>query len=400
MTATTEPGSPDFVPPEARLATFDQDGTLWVEHPVYSQVVFALDRVVALAPEHPEWKEQEPFKTVLSGDRVAIAKLSLRDLEAIVFATHAGMSVEAFTEVAAAWAAKAKDHRWQRPYTELVYQPMEEVLSLLRANGYRTYIVTGGGQDFVRSYAQRVYGVGPAEVIGSALDIKYGYDAAGQGVLMREPKLELNNNNSGKPEDIYLFTGQRPQAAFGNSTGDRQMLEWTTGGSGKRLGMLVLHDDAEREYAYGPATGPARHQGRHLHPGAPRRGREARLDRDQHEERLEVDLPGRVEVRLSSRAVHSAPEWHSALATRLFAADPDIAQKMIVELAQRSPLAAALEGRPPPAGDVLPEVAALAGGGAGERCLLHRGLQCCCRGRTGIPCRRPRRIGRSLRRRP
>ncbi len=255
VTATTDPGSPDFVPPEARLATFDQDGTLWVEHPVYSQVVFALDRVVELAPEHPEWKEQEPFKTVLSGDRSAIARLSLRDLEAIVFATHAGMSVEAFTEVAAAWAAKAKDHRWQRPYTELVYQPMEEVLSLLRAHGYRTYIVTGGGQDFVRSYAQRVYGVGPAEVIGSALDVKYGYDAAGQGVLMREPKLELNNNNSGKPEDIYLFTGQRPQAAFGNSTGDRQMLEWATGGSGRRLGMLVLHDDAEREYAYGPAQG-------------------------------------------------------------------------------------------------------------------------------------------------
>jgi hypothetical protein len=192
---------------------------------------------------------------VLSGDRAAIARLSLRDLEAIVFATHAGMSVEAVTEVAAAWAAKAKDHRWQRPYTELVYQPMEEVLSLLRAHGYRTYIVTGGGQDFVRSYAQRVYGVGPAEVIGSALDVKYGYDAAGQGVLMREPKLELNNNNSGKPEDIYLFTGQRPQAAFGNSTGDRQMLEWATGGSGRRLGMLVLHDDAEREYAYGPAQG-------------------------------------------------------------------------------------------------------------------------------------------------
>jgi hypothetical protein len=255
VTATTDPGSPDFVPPEARLATFDQDGTLWVEHPVYSQVVFALDRVVELAPEHPEWKEQEPFKTVLSGDRAAIAKLSLRDLEAIVFATHAGMSVEAFTEVATAWAAKAKDHRWQRPYTELVYQPMQEVLSLLRAHGYRTYIVTGGGQDFVRSYAPRVYGVGPAEVIGSALDVKYGYDAAGQGVLMREPKLELNNNNSGKPEDIYLFTGQRPQAAFGNSTGDRQMLEWATGGSGRRLGMLVLHDDAAREYAYGPAQG-------------------------------------------------------------------------------------------------------------------------------------------------
>lgn len=253
--ATTETGSPDFVAPEARLATFDQDGTLWVEHPIYSQVVFALDRVVALAPEHPEWKMKEPFKTVLSGDREAMAKLSLRELEEIVFATHAGMTVEAFDAIAAEWAGKARDHRWDRPYTELVYQPMQEVLGLLRANGYRTYIVTGGGQDFVRSYAERVYGIGPAQVIGSTLDTKYGYDAQGHGVLMREPKLELNNNNSGKAEDIYLFTGQRPQAAFGNSTGDREMLEWTTAGAGKRLGMLVLHDDKEREYAYGPAQG-------------------------------------------------------------------------------------------------------------------------------------------------
>ena len=253
--ATTTEGSPDFVAPEARLATFDQDGTLWVEHPIYAQVVFALDRVVALAPEHPDWKHKEPFKTVLSGDPKAIVKLSLRDLEAIVFATHTGMDVEAFTKIAADWAAKAEDHRWHRPHTQLVYQPMLEVLAFLRANDYRTYIVTGGGQDFVRSYAQGVYGVEPAEVIGSTIEVKYGYDAKGQGVLMREPKLQLNNNNSGKPEDIYLFTGQRPQAAFGNSTGDRQMLEWTTFGSSKRLGMLVLHDDAEREYAYGPAKG-------------------------------------------------------------------------------------------------------------------------------------------------
>ena len=253
--ATTEPGNPNYVAPEDRFATFDQDGTLWVEHPIYSQVVFALDRVVALAPDHPEWKEKEPFKTVLSGDRAAIGKLSLRDLEAIVFATHAGMTVEDFTAIAADWAAKATDHRWHKPYTELVYQPMQEVLSLLRASGYRTYIVTGGGQAFVRAYAERVYDVAPTEVIGSSLETGYQYDAKGQGELIREPKLELNNNNSGKAEDIYLFTGQRPLAAFGNSTGDREMLEWTTAGEGRRLGMLVLHDDKEREYAYGPAAG-------------------------------------------------------------------------------------------------------------------------------------------------
>jgi phosphoserine phosphatase len=253
--AVTTEGGADYVAPEDRIATFDQDGTLWVEHPIYTQVVFALDRVVALAPEHPEWKTTEPFKTVLSGDKAAMAKLTLRDLEEIVFATHAGMSVEAFAAIAKEWTAKAKNPRWDRLYIEMVYQPMEEVLSLLRANGFRTYIVTGGGQAFVRAYAAQVYGVGPAQVIGSTLETGYKYDAKGQGELIREPKLDLNNNNSGKAEDIYLFTGLRPQAAFGNSTGDREMLEWTTAGGGKRLGMLVLHDDPGREYAYGPARG-------------------------------------------------------------------------------------------------------------------------------------------------
>ena len=255
VNAVTTTGGADYVAPADRIATFDQDGTLWVSHPIYTQVVFALDRVVELAPKHPEWKDKEPFKTVLSGDRKAIAKLSLRDLEEIVFATHAGMSVEAFTAIVKEWMDKARDQRWHRPYTGLVYQPMLEVLALLRASGYRTYIVTGGGQDFVRAYAERVYGIPPAQVIGSTLQTQYRYDAKGEGVLMRAPKLQLNDNFSGKPEDIYLFTGERPQAAFGNSTGDRQMIEWTTAGGGKRLGMLVLHDDAEREYAYGPANG-------------------------------------------------------------------------------------------------------------------------------------------------
>ena len=189
VSTTTTPGSADFVEPEDRIATFDQDGTLWVEHPIYGQVAFALDRVVELAPRHPEWKDKEPFKTVLSGNHEAIAKLTLRDLEEIVFATHAGMDVEAFHAIAADWAAKATDPRWKKPYTELVYKPMQEVLDLLRDHGYRTYIVTGGGQDFVRSYAERVYGVGPAQVIGSTLETRYTHDAGGKGELVRQPKL-------------------------------------------------------------------------------------------------------------------------------------------------------------------------------------------------------------------
>jgi phosphoserine phosphatase len=253
--ATTDRSSASYVPPEARVATFDQDGTLWVEHPIYAQMVFALDRVVALAPQHPEWKTTEPFRTVLSGDKAAVAKLTTKDLEAIVMATHTGMTVDAFQRTVKDWMASAKDPRWKRPYPTLIYQPMLEVMRYLRANGYRTYIVTGGGQDFVRTYSNDVYGVMLDQVIGSALETQYTYDQAGNGVLMRTPKLLLNNDLSGKPEDIYLFLGQRPQAAFGNSTGDRQMLEYTQDRGGARLLMLVLHDDADREYAYGPAQG-------------------------------------------------------------------------------------------------------------------------------------------------
>jgi phosphoserine phosphatase len=253
--ATTDRSSASYVPPEARVATFDQDGTLWVEHPIYAQMVFALDRVVALAPQHPEWKTTEPFRTVLSGDKAAMAKLTTKGLEAIVMATHTGMTVDAFQRTVKDWMGSARDPRWKRPYPTLIYQPMLEVMRYLRANGYRTYIVTGGGQDFVRTYSDDVYGVMLDQVIGSALETQYTYDQAGNGVLMRTPKLLLNNNLSGKPEGIYLFLGQRPQAAFGNSTGDRQMLEYTQDGEGVRLLMLVLHDDADREYAYGPAQG-------------------------------------------------------------------------------------------------------------------------------------------------
>lgn len=250
---TTDPSSPSFVPPEKRIATFDQDGTTWVEHPLYTQVVFALDRVVALAPEHPEWKTTQPFADVLANDKAAMVKFTTKDLEAIVMATHTGMTVEQFNAAVKEWIAKAKDPRWHRPYTELIYQPMLEVMQYLRANGYKTYIVTGGGQDFVRAYAEQVYGIPPEQVIGSAIDVEYAYNQQGQGILTRPPKLLFNDNFSGKPEDIYLFTGRHSKAAFGNSTGDRQMLEYTEAGGGAPLMMLVLHDDAEREYAYGPA---------------------------------------------------------------------------------------------------------------------------------------------------
>ena len=253
---TTTQGSPKFVPPAERIATFDQDGTLWVEHPMYSQVMYCLDRVPALVKAKPELAKVEPFKTVMSGNREAIAKLPMDDLEKILAATLTGMSVDRVQrrgeEVD---LATAKDPRWKRPYTELTYQPMQEVLKYLRANGYKTYIVTGGGQDFVRVYSEQTYGIPPEQVVGTAGGTKYGYDKNGKPFLTKEPKLLLNDNNAGKPEGIHLMIGRRPYAAFGNSTGDQQMLEYTKAGDGARLAMLVLHDDAKREYAYGPAHG-------------------------------------------------------------------------------------------------------------------------------------------------
>jgi phosphoglycolate phosphatase-like HAD superfamily hydrolase len=253
--ATTDRSSPTYVLPEERVAVFDQDGTLWVEHPMYTQVVYCLERVPAVVAKKPELKNVEPFKTVLSGSREAMAKLSLRDLEKILVATLTGMSVEEFNAEAKKWLETAKHPRWDRLYTELVYQPMLEVLRYLRDSGYRTYIVTGGGQDFVRVYAEKVYGIPPEQVVGTAGGTKYGYGKDGKPFLTKDPKLLLNDNNAGKPEGIHLMIGRRPYAAFGNSTGDRQMLEWTGAGAGARLKMLVLHDDAAREYAYGPAQG-------------------------------------------------------------------------------------------------------------------------------------------------
>jgi phosphoglycolate phosphatase-like HAD superfamily hydrolase len=256
--ATTTQGSPQFVPPEERIATFDQDGTLWVEHPIYTQVMYCLEKVPALVKAKPELKNKPPFNTVLEllhGDRAAMEKLTLPDLEKIAIATLTGMSVETFQAEAKQWLAEAKHPRWKKPYTELTYLPMQEVLKYLRGNGYKTYIVTGGGQDFVRVYAEQTYGVPPEQVVGTALGTKYGYAKDGKPFLTKEPKLLLNDNNAGKPEGIHLMIGRRPSVAFGNSTGDKQMLEYTKAGDGTRLAMLVLHDDAQREYAYGPAQG-------------------------------------------------------------------------------------------------------------------------------------------------
>ena len=252
--ATTAQG-PQFVPPAERIATFDQDGTLWVEHPVYSQVMYCLDRVPALVKAKPDLAKVEPFKTVMSGNREAIAKLPEGELLKIVAATLTGMSVEQFQAEARKWLDEAKDPRWKRPYTELTYQPMQEALKYLRDNGYKTYIVTGGGQDFVRVYAQKTYGIPPEQVVGTAGGTKYGYDKSGKPFLTKEPRLLLNDDNAGKPEGIHLMIGRRPYAAFGNSGGDREMLEYTKAGDGARLAMIVLHDDANREYAYGPAQG-------------------------------------------------------------------------------------------------------------------------------------------------
>jgi phosphoglycolate phosphatase-like HAD superfamily hydrolase len=253
--ATTDQASPKFAPPEARIATFDQDGTLWVEHPMYTQVIYSLERVKVLAEKKPELKNIEPFKTVLTGDREAIAKLSTPELEKILAATLSGMTVEQFGVEVKNWLATARHSRWNRPYTDLVYQPMLELMRYLRANGFKTYIVTGGGQDFVRVYSEQVYGIPPEQVVGTAGGTEFGYDDSGRPMLTKEPKLLLNDDNAGKPEGIHLVIGRRPYAAFGNSTGDRQMLEYTGAGDGSRLMMLVLHDDLKREYAYGPAQG-------------------------------------------------------------------------------------------------------------------------------------------------
>jgi phosphoglycolate phosphatase-like HAD superfamily hydrolase len=264
---TTDKSSSKYVEPADRIATFDQDGTLWTEHPLYGQAMFALARVGEMATRHPEWQQKEPFKSVLARDNAAMSKFTEADWLEIVAVTHAGMSNADFQTLVKEWIVKAKAPRFDRPYTDLVYQPMLEVMQYLRANGFRTYIVTGGGQEFVRAYSEKVYGVPPEQVVGSSIMTTYE-DKSGKPVLMREPKPFFIDDGPGKAIGINLFIGKRPIAAFGNSgsadrkSGDAQMLEWTQAGDGARLMMLVLHDDEKREYAYGPASGlPDTHVG-------------------------------------------------------------------------------------------------------------------------------------------
>ena len=251
---TTDATSPQFVPPAERVATFDQDGTLWVEQPMYAQVVFALDRVKDVVRAQPALADEAPFKAVVTGDREAMARFTEEDIVKIVAASQSGLTIEAFRDVVKTWLATARHPKFQRPYTELVYAPMLEAMKYLRANGYRTYIATGGGQEFVRAFAEGVYGVAPEQVIGTMLKVDYAV-RDGKPTLTNAPALLFVNDKAGKPVGINMVIGRRPQASFGNSDGDQQMLEWTSGGTGARLGMLVLHDDPQREFAYGPATG-------------------------------------------------------------------------------------------------------------------------------------------------
>ena len=246
---TTKEGSPDFVPADERIATFDNDGTLWVEQPMYVQMAFVFDRVRELAPQHPEWKTTQPFKGVLEGDMKAVAATGEKGLVELMAATHAGMSVDQFQSIVMNWLGKAQQPKFKRPYTECVYQPMLELLAYLRANGFKTYIVSGGGIEFMRPWTEKIYGIPPEQVIGSSIKTKFEL-ADGKPVLMRLPEINFIDDKDGKPVGINQFIGRRPIAAFGNSDGDQQMLEWTAAGAGPRLMLLVHHTDSVREYAY------------------------------------------------------------------------------------------------------------------------------------------------------
>ena len=247
--SVTDPTSEHYVPPSERIAVFDNDGTLWIEQPMYFQLAFILDRVKALAPQHPEWQSQEPFKSVLAGDLAGVAAAGEHGLLEMMAATHAGMSADEFRSIVADWLETARHPRFERPYTELTYAPMRELLAYLRANGFKTFIVSGGGVEFMRVFSERVYGVPPEQVIGSSIHTKYEV-RDGKPVIVRLPEIEFIDDKAGKPVGIHRYIGRRPILAFGNSDGDFEMLEYTTSAPGPRLGLIVHHDDGEREYAY------------------------------------------------------------------------------------------------------------------------------------------------------
>lgn len=250
VTRVTKEGGPDFVPASQRIATFDNDGTLWVEQPIYFQFAFALDRVKQLAPQHPEWEQEQPFKAVLANDMKALASSGEQGLARLVLTTHTGMTTDEFSKSVADWLATAKHPRFKRPYTELVYQPMLELLSYLRQNGFKTFIVSGGTVEFMRVFAERVYGIPPEQVVGSSFVTKFQNGADGVPVLVREQKIDFIDDGPGKPVGIQKFIGRRPILAFGNSDGDLQMLQWTAAGGGPRFMGLVRHTDAAREWSY------------------------------------------------------------------------------------------------------------------------------------------------------
>jgi phosphoserine phosphatase len=247
--AVTEPGGKDFVAPAERIAVFDNDGTLWAEQPAYFQALFIRDRIKALAPQHPEWKTQEPYASLLKGDLKAVLAGGEKALLQLAMATHAGMTTDEFRQIVSDWIATARHPKTGRLYTEMTYAPMRELLDHLRANGFKTFIVSGGGIEFMRPWAERVYGIPPEQVIGSSIQTKYEV-RNGQPVLARLPALNFIDDKAGKPVGIQQHIGRRPIAAFGNSDGDFEMLAWTTSAPGARLGVIVHHDDAEREYAY------------------------------------------------------------------------------------------------------------------------------------------------------
>jgi phosphoglycolate phosphatase-like HAD superfamily hydrolase len=247
---TTTPGGPDFVPVPERIATFDNDGTLWAEQPVYFQAAFAFDRIRALAPQNPKWKTQQPFKAVLGNDMKALSAAGEKGLLQIIMATHAGMTVEAFHQTVLDWVATARHPRFNRPYTDLVYQPMLELLAYMRANGFKTFIVSGGGIEFMRPWVEKVYGIPPEQVVGSSGVTEFRIGKDGRPVLAKLAKVEFVDDGPGKPVGINRFIGRRPVFAFGNSDGDLQMLQWTAAGGGARFMGIVHHTDAGREWAY------------------------------------------------------------------------------------------------------------------------------------------------------